>query len=481
MRSQRLHHHLGIRQWALALVVGLGVAVVPVAGQVLPAAADRQPSGPGCAPSRPAAAYYSGAVPAPGNRQNAPVPCMTVVGPSNETAMVGVSSSGSVFYAPVIGDAVPGTDGWVEPCPTNELIGRSNDLGGTWAQLSPAGPRTSGCVPAFMTVNPETSRIWFPTTPVQNPPISPTGSNVCGAHVVYSDDEGAHWTIGGDIPCPAQGGEKLLEGAPPASGPNPIGYPHVAYYCANQADQLQVQVLWCYKSLDGGQSWAATSGHPDPPLASGCPNQTARPGVVGASGVLVFPTIECGVLGAAISSDEGATWTFVSGITSGVQDMMPTSSAVDRNGDVYFAYRGPGGLPYLVTSANDGATWSSPMMVAPPGVLSIQRVAVTARDRGQVALAYLGTTDGTNFSGYLTESHNVFDAKPLFWSATVNDPTRPLATPASPNAFQDRFFYLSTAFGPDGTPWAGFHCADTVACPGQRIGVVGRLTTPAGG
>jgi hypothetical protein len=44
---------------------------------------------------------------------------------------------------------------------------------------------------------------------------------------------------------------------------------------------------------------------------------------------------------------------------------------------------------------------------------------------------------------------------------------------------EDRF-HLSTASGPDGTPWAGFHCADTAACPGRRIGVVGRLTYPPG-
>src|SRR5262249_16599060 len=143
--------HPSFRQAALALLAGLGVAVVPVAGQVPGASADPQPNGPGCAASRPAVASYSGAVPAPGHRENAPGPCLTVAGPANETAMVGVSSSGSVFYAPVIGPAMPGTDGWVPPCPTNELIGRSDDLGGTWARLNPAGPRTSGCVPAFMT------------------------------------------------------------------------------------------------------------------------------------------------------------------------------------------------------------------------------------------------------------------------------------------------------------------------------------------
>jgi hypothetical protein len=42
--------------------------------------------------------------------------------------------------------------------------------------------------------------------------------------------------------------------------------------------------------------------------------------------------------------------------------------------------------------------------------------------------------------------------------------------------FGDRFFYGTDTIGPDGTAWAGFHCAKTSACPGRRIGVVGRLT-----
>ena len=114
-------------------------------------------------------------------------------------------------------------------------------------------------------------------------------------------------------------------------------------------------------------------------------------------------------------------------------------------------------------------------MVAAPGVQSVRRVAVAVRRRGEVALSYLGTTDGTHFNGYITKGHNVFAGRPRFWSASVNDPSQPLVDAADSETFGDRFFYGGAAFSPHGTVWAGFHCARTTACPGRRVGVVGRL------
>jgi hypothetical protein len=317
-----------------------------------------------------------------------------------------------------------------------------------------------------MSVDPKTSRIWFTTTL----------PDLCGARVSWSDDDGDHWQTGAGVPCPSQGGEKLLEGPPPASGARPVSYPHVVYYCANEIDPAPSN-LWCYKSLDGGQSFDFTGAFPDPARPPGCAERhPSRPGVVGSDGVLYFPTILCGTLGVAISRDEGASWQFRPDVASGLQDIYTTGTAADRHGDLYFAYRGPGGLPYLTTSTDRGVTWSAPTMVAAPGVQSVRRVAAAVRRRGEVALSYLGTTDGAHFNGYITESHNVFSGRPRFWSASVNDPSRPLVNAADSETFGDRFFYGGDAFAPHGTVWAGFHCAKTSACPGRRIGVVGRLT-----
>jgi hypothetical protein len=66
----------------------------------------------------------------------------------------------------------------------------------------------------------------------------------------------------------------------------------------------------------------------------------------------------------------------------------------------------------------------------------------------------------------------------VFWSAAVNDPARALIAGARRQVFGDRLFFISDTFGPDGTPWAAFHCAYKSGCPAGRIGVVGRLAAP---
>jgi hypothetical protein len=437
--------------------LAIGAAAAPVA------VAHPHPHGPGCDRSRPAVLHYAGGVPAPGWRFLAPIPCVTVVGTTSEAGSVGVSRRGSVFYAPLLENT--------SPPPQNTLQGpewvvRSRDLGASWTKLDSGGPRTAGLVPPWMSIDRRTSRLWFVTT-------LPA---LCGAQVSWSDDDGDHWRTGSGVPCPSQGGEKLLEGPAPRGGAKPVGYPHVVYYCANEADTIASN-LWCYRSLDGGQTFSFTGTFSDPPQPPGCSERhPSRPGVVGSDGVLYFPTILCGTLGVAISRDEGATWSFRPGVASGLEDIYTTGTAADRHGGLYFAYRGSDDLPYLVTSTDHGVTWSAPTMVAAPGVRAVRRVAVAVGHRGEVALAYAGTTDGVNFNGYITESRDVLTHRPRFWSASVNDPSKPLINGADTETFGDRFFYGGVAIGRDGTAWAGFHCAKTSACPGQRVGVVGRLT-----
>jgi hypothetical protein len=448
-------------------VIGLtaSLALIATAPSV---AAKPGPQGPGCDPSRPAVAHYAGAVAAPGTRASAPVPCEAFVGTTSESAVVGVTDSGSLFYAPLLENTSPPPQNTLQG---PELVVRSRDLGATWTPLNTQSPATGGLVPPWMSIDPQTSRIWFVRTLPK----------LCGARIDWSDDEGESWQTNPSVGCNApgelaQGGEKLIEGPPPAGGEKPVGYPHVVYYCANGVDTLASN-LYCYKSLDGGQTFAFTHVFPDPPLPPGCVERhPSRPGVVGTDGVLYFPTVLCGALGVAISHDEGASWQFRPIVDSGLQDIYTTGTTVDSHGNLYFAYRGPGALPYLTFSTDGAASWSTPIMVAPPGVQAVRRVAVTARRRGEVALSYLGTTDGSHFNGYITQSHNVLTGKPRFWSASVNDPSEPLVNAADSETFGDRFFYGGDAIAPDGTVWAGFHCAKTSACPGGRVGVVGRLT-----
>jgi hypothetical protein len=319
-----------------------------------------------------------------------------------------------------------------------------------------------------MSVDPHTHRIWF----------ARTLPSLCGARISWSDDGGDRWQSTPAVGCPAQGGEKLLEGPAPASGSKPVGYPHVVYYCAN-ANDVVASNLWCYRSLDGGRTFGFVGAFPDPTPPAGCTERhPSRPGLVGPDGVLYFPTILCGALGIAISRDEGATWQFGSIAGSGLQDIYTSSTAADSRGNLYFAWIGPGTLPYLSVSSDHGASWRTPIMVAPPGVQAVRRVALTARNRGQVALAYLGTTDGAHYDGYITEARNALARRPRFWSASVNAPAEPLVNAADSESFGDRLFFGTVTIARDGTVWAGFHCAKTSACPGKRLGVVGRLTRP---
>jgi hypothetical protein len=399
------------------------------------------------------------------------------VGRSVESATIGVTRSGAVVYAPRTNNSAPAPQNVVQG---PEFVVRSGNRGATWTALNSGGPTTGSLVPPFMDVDPQTSRVWFVTT---------LPATLCGARISWSDDDGSHWHSNPSVGCPGQGSERVLEGPAPLGGARPRGYRHVVYYCGNGTD-VAPSVLYCYKSLDGGRSFKSAGGFPDPPGAPGScgVNHAARPGAVGPDGVLYFPLDLCGKLGVAISRDEGATWQRLTVANTNIQDMYITSVATDSAGNVYIAWvagRGPAnggnggsGLPYLVISRNHGRTWSKPMMIAAPGVRSVLHEAIAAAGTGHIAISYLGSNGGASFSGYITDSSSALARRPVFWSAPVNDPARPLIPVSRPQTFGDRLFFISDAFAPDGVPWAAFHCAYESACPNSRSGVVGRLAVP---
>jgi hypothetical protein len=107
-----------------AVILAAGVLAAPPL--VTPAKAgglNAAKRGPGCDPDRPAVAHRAGGVPLaslPSVRgadpvrgshsrpMRAPIPCVVEVGPTTETANIGVTSNGTVFYAPwVTSDVLP--------------------------------------------------------------------------------------------------------------------------------------------------------------------------------------------------------------------------------------------------------------------------------------------------------------------------------------------------------------------------------------
>jgi hypothetical protein len=199
----------------------LAIAALLAAVATAAAAATRGARrAPGCDPSRPAVAHFAGGARLRHQPRDRPVPCMTVVGRAVESATIGVTRSGAVMFA-------ARDDNTAAP-PQNTLKGpefviRSRNAGASWTALGSGGPTTGGLVPPWMSVDPQTSRIWFLTT-------LPT---LCGARISWSDDDGTHWRTNRKAGCPGQGSEKILEGPPPRHGARPHGYPHVVYYCGN--------------------------------------------------------------------------------------------------------------------------------------------------------------------------------------------------------------------------------------------------------
>jgi hypothetical protein len=432
----------------------------------------------GCDAARPAIAYHPGGDALSPQPRRRPLPClMTVPGRAGESATVEMSRSGRIFYAPLVLNS--------DPAPLDDRgpakVSSSDDGGAHWQTLDSGGDDHILDVPPWMNRDPQTGRIWFASV---LPPL-------CGAKVSWSDDDGRTWQDNPTVGCPGMGSMRILEGPPPPGGAAPNGYPHVVYYCANLSD-LSNSNLWCYRSLDGGQSYSFTGAFADPPPGQSCNSKhPARPGTVGPDGSLYFPVYDCGVLSVAISRDEGASWQYSRVDESPVQDLYISSMAADAAGNIYLAWiagtstntSGDGimgsGKPMLSVSRDHGATWSRPVLVAPPGVANARHVAITAGSPGRIAVSFLANSDGSDkLSGYLTSTDDALSAQPIWWGAPLNDPAQPLISTNDSETFGDRLFFFTDTLSPSGQAWAAFHCAKTAPCPGQRVGVLGRLSAP---
>jgi hypothetical protein len=486
------------------LLFGLG------AGAQSPAAAG-DAVGPGCDPARPAVAYHAASL--IGGKVNSshhgdlPIPCVVSTGSTTtETATVGViQSDGTLVYAP------QSTGVRVAPAVTT-----SHDDGATWNVQTPTlQPGTTSGIP-WMHVDPRTNRIWFaPTGPV--PATCPPGTL---AQVTWSDDEGHSWHSPPGDPAACrqlQGGMSIAEGPAPRGQPQPVNYPHVVYHCGNVSDGAIPLSVHCWKSLDGGQTWSFVQGPNNPP--SNCTGKYGGRGRrVGPDGTL-YMSMECqptaggvaiagpGPLYLASSRDEGNTWDYQFVVNTSYElneAVLVSSLAVDQAGNLYIVWVDENNNAMLIVGK--GSTWSSPLNVAEPGVNYVTRVAVAVNNPGHIAIAYVGSTGGIlgTFNGYITESKDALGSDPTFVGAPVNDPQKPLMSSAyaesAVSAGEGRIWLLTDAFGPDGSPWAAFHCGNTtngtttgvplasLTCPNGAaapaaplaLGVVGRLASQHG-
>jgi hypothetical protein len=121
-------------------MVAVAVVVVAAGAVTAPATADHSNSprpGPGCDPTRPAVAHRAGGVPIAMDARTAitPIPCAVEVGPTTETANIGITARGTVFYAPwVASTTLP-----VSPDHPS-MIARSRDDGASWTTVTATSP-----------------------------------------------------------------------------------------------------------------------------------------------------------------------------------------------------------------------------------------------------------------------------------------------------------------------------------------------------
>lgn len=146
--------------------------------------------------------------------------------------------------------------------------------------------------------------------------------------------------------------------------------------------------------------------------------------------------------------------------------------ASDTAGNLYYVWWDQKHhLPYLSISRDHGATWSTPLMIAPPGVFEVNFPTITAGDPGKIAITFPGTTvndqqDSTRpWNSYVVISTNALDPDPLFLSNVANDPNDPVHRGDCLGRCAGMFDFLDIQVSPaDGTPWATAVDTCTGAC-----------------
>jgi hypothetical protein len=290
------------------------------------------------------------------------------------------------------------------------------------------------------------------------------------------------------------------------------------------------------------------------PYPAECPAPGTNPvggyglkGVVGRDGTVYLPFTPCVRPYVAISHDEGNTWQLSLVADTQTIGWGELGLGMDKQQNLYVAWTAAADrLPYLAMSRDRGLHWSTPLMIASPGVKEAFNPRLVAGAKGQVAVTYYGSknppvpfppesacTFTINFflpgygfvsmtcpgyanetwDTYVTETFNAMAKDPLFWSATLNDPSRPTFFGETPTAMrllsqgpftwgnlvntvgaQGRDYYGMT-MAPDNTPWVGFFqscpfgrplpgnpiCDHAAGGPNDKMwGMAGSLVSPHG-
>ena len=318
------------------------------------------------------------------------------------------------------------------------LVMRSKDKGASWQAVSP--PLTSNLPDSEdnPTFPPSSLDPYVYVDAIGANPASQAGrvfsidlDAACGANAIFSDDEGSSWTKVPLFACnePANDHQTVVT-APPPPGFVTAGYPSMLYFCYNQVGDAT-----CSRSNNGGLSFTPTApafpGADPGSAGSFCGSLTGHL-AADSQGRIFLPKGHCGLPWVAVSSDAGNTWTRVNITNVTKMDDHEVTLAVDTADNVYAVWQdGTFRLPFLSISRDHGMTWSTPRMIAPPGVHEVNFPTIAAGDPGRIAVLFPGSESkdfsdpGRPWNIYVVVSVNTLDANPVFtWTVAnpKNDP-----------------------------------------------------------
>ena len=261
-----------------------------------------------------------------------------------------------------------------------------------------------------------------------------------GSLISFSDDRGATWTTSFASAAGVDDHQTIATGVVPAgSGLVTLDpkFPKIVYYCVNT-----VAAVSCSRSLDGGVTFVQMNTpfptHPaqsdgDAALSSSLTGHLQTD----SRGDLFLPSAFNGAVLApsvAVSTDGGTTWNDypVSQIRDPINAMSMAADNGGNNINLYVTWQdNKWNLPFMAVSKDLGKHWSTPVMVAPPGVRVTNFPSIAAGDRGHVVLTFPGSTDGhantdrqlSPWSYYVVFSQDALSSHPHFVSQVARIPS----------------------------------------------------------
>ncbi len=249
-----------------------------------------------------------------------------------------------------------------------------------------------------------------------------------GTAITYTDDKGESWGTGFATVAGANDHQTLTAGYPPKGNPTLVpqdkSFPKIVYYCVNTIARIA-----CAHSIDGGRTYVEAGTSPSQAASDGGICGSLHGHIVAdRDGRLFLPRTECDRLVLGVSEDGGLTWKTKDVVTGMAGSDPDASVAVDKLGNLYYTwYDDKHKLPYLTVSKDHGTTWSTPRMIAPPGVQKAWFPMIDVGDPGKVAIWMMGTTEEGNpkdgaqaWNNYAVVSTDALSANPTFVSTQTN-------------------------------------------------------------